>query len=110
MSMSHSSSMDRGAGTGAEGTNGTSCACAWGWQRNNMGTRCYEEYTVHGGAENLHNVMSTGGRELCYLKVRENNRARLVRQYCAVSTSFSVRSTVDRGCLNLLHHMIFSSL
>jgi hypothetical protein len=71
-----------------------------------MGTRrCYEEYTVHGGAENLHNViMSSDGREPCYLMIRENNRARLVRQYCAASTSFSVRPKVDRGCLNLLHH------
>jgi hypothetical protein len=109
MSMSHMSSMDiSGVGMGAEGTNGPSCACAWGWQRNNKGTRCYEEYTVHGGAENLHNVvMSNGGRELCYPMVRENNRARPVRQYCAVLTSFTVRPKVDRGCLNLFHHYDF---
>lgn len=80
--MSHLSGMDNsGEGMGAEGTNGISCACAWGWQRNNKGMRCYEEYTVHGGAENLHNIiMSSGGPELCYLMVREKNRARLVRQ------------------------------
>lgn len=39
-----------------------------------------------------------------YLLILENNRARLVHQYCAVLASFTVQSMVDRGCLNLFHH------
>ncbi len=72
--------MGSGEGTGAEGTNGIyracACACAWGgeWVKR---MRYYGEYTVHGGTENLHNVMSRDGRELHYLLVPENNRARL---------------------------------
>jgi hypothetical protein len=66
--------------------------------------RCYREYTVHEGTENLHDILSISGRELQYLLVLENNRARLVRQYCAVSTSFTMRLKVDKGSLNLFQH------
>jgi hypothetical protein len=82
-SMSYTSGMDSWEGTGAEGTNGTHRACAWGWKKI-KGMRYYEEYTVHGGAENLHCILLSDGRELYYLLRLENNRARLVRQYCAV--------------------------
>jgi hypothetical protein len=46
-----------GAGTGAEGTNGKPHALARGDGRGYKGMRYYDEYTVHGGAENLHNVI-----------------------------------------------------
>jgi hypothetical protein len=107
-SKSYATGMDSGEGTGAEGTNGTHRPCVWGW-KGIKGMRCYEEYTVHGGAEGLHNVMSSDGRELHYLLILENNRARLVRQYCAVLASFTVRSKVDRGCSNLFHHHDYAS-
>jgi len=108
MSMSNTSGMDSGEGTGAEGTNRTHHLCAWGWKRI-KGVTCCEEYTVHGGAKNPHNVTSIDGRELHYLLILEKYRARLVRQHCAVLTSFTVRSKVDSGSLNLFHHYDYAS-
>ncbi len=68
-----------------------------------MSTRCTEARRIF-----IMSQMSSGGHELCYLLLRrENNRARPVRQYCAVSTNFTVPSNVDRGCMNLLYHHDF---
>jgi hypothetical protein len=56
--MSYTSGMETsGAGTGAEGTNGNLMRLRVGMEEDIKGMRCYDEYTVHGGAENLHNVI-----------------------------------------------------
>jgi len=99
------SCMDSGEGTGAEGTNESHSACAWGWKKN-KGDRCYEEYTVHGGAENRHNVLvlSNSGRELHYLMIPENIEHDLFTNIVQSQQASLCDPKVDKGCLNLFHH------
>jgi hypothetical protein len=70
--------------------------------------RCYDEYTVHGGAENLHNVVHVKRWTRALLSPaskRDNNRARPVHQYCAVSISLHcAHQRWIEDALNLFHH------
>jgi hypothetical protein len=68
------------------------------------GMRCYDEYTVHGGAEKsfiMSYFVKRWTRALVISPVlgRENNRARLVRQIlCSLEKPSLCASRVDRGC------------